>query len=217
VLVSGSDCCRKIREKEKVMKVKSWMSGDVHTITPDLPISEAVRIMTSRSIRHLPVVDQGEMIGLVTESNIRQYLSQPVDDVIIEDIMIVNPITIDINASIDSAAKLIHAYKIGCLPVLEKRKLAGIITTIDILAAFIELMGILEESSRIDVVVNENIGSIEDVMKIIRHNGGTVISVGLDAGSSHKRMYYIRLRKTGLEDIINAVNEAGHKVAAIVD
>ena len=199
------------------MKVKNWMSHEVHTIGPEKSIYDAVRLMTSNSIRHLPVVESEKMVGLVTESNIRQYLSQPLEDVTIEDIMIVNPITIDINASIDSAAKLIHAYKIGGLPVLEKRKLAGIITTIDILAAFIELMGILEESSRIDVVVNENMGSIEDVMKVIRDHGGTVISVGLEPGSSHKRMYYIRLKKTMLDNIIEAVNESGHKVAAIVD
>lgn len=199
------------------MKVKNWMSHEVHTIGPEKSIYDAVRLMTSNSIRHLPVVESEKMVGLVTESNIRQYLSQPLEDVTIEDIMIVNPITIDINASIDSAAKLIHAYKIGGLPVLEKRKLAGIITTIDILAAFIELMGILEESSRIDVVVNENMGSIEDVMKVIRDNGGTVISIGLEPGSSHKRMYYIRLKKIRLDNIIEAVNEAGHKVAAIVD
>ena len=199
------------------MKVKNWMSDAVHAITPKASISEAVRIMTSQSIRHLPVIDQEEMVGLITESNIRQYLSQPVEDITIEDIMIVNPITIDVNASIDSAARLIHDYKIGGLPVLEKRKLVGMITTIDILAAFIELMGILEDSSRIDVIVNEAVGSIEDVMKIIRSHGGTVISVGIDTPSSYKRIYFIRLKKIPLDDIIEAINSAGHKVAAIVD
>jgi acetoin utilization protein AcuB len=173
--------------------------------------------MTSKSIRHLPVVEDGEMVGFITESNIRQYLSQPVDDLTVADVMIVNPITIDHNASIDSAARLIHAYKIGGLPVLEKRKLTGIITTIDILAAFIELMGLLEESSRIDVAVDESKGSIEDVMKIVRSHGGTVVSIGLDTSASRKKVYYIRLKKIELDEIVKSIEGAGHKVISVLD
>lgn len=199
------------------MKVKNWMTRDIVTISPDMSIPDAVSLMISKSIRHLPVVDNGEMIGLVTESNIRQYLSQPVDDITIEDIMIVNPITIDPNSSIDSAARLIYQYKIGGVPVLEKRKLVGIITTIDILASFIEILGLLEESSRLDVALDESKGSIDDVMKLIRKHGGTVISVGLDAQSSRKKIHYIRLKKIELDEIVDSITKAGHKIVSVLD
>lgn len=66
--------------------------------------------------------------------------------------MILNPITIDPETSIDEAARIIYKYKIGGLPVITEGKLVGIITITDILEAFIELMGLLKSSSRLDVI-----------------------------------------------------------------
>jgi acetoin utilization protein AcuB len=201
------------------MKVKNWMAKDVITISPQNSISEAVKLMHLHSIRHLPVVKDDLMQGLVTESNLRQYfLPSMVHALNISDVMIVNPITVDPNASIDSAAKLIYKYKIGGLPVLEKsRKLVGILTITDILAAFIELFGLLKDSSRLDITLSEKGGTLDDVLRLIREKGGKVISVGVEALKSKKKVYYIRLEKGELESIINALENRGHKVISILD
>ncbi len=200
------------------MKVKNWMNKNVITITPDAGLKDAIEIMHYHSIRHLPVIDQDEMLGFVTESNLRQYLlTDLVNELTMADLMIINPITIDPNASIDSAARLIYQYKIGGLPVLEKRKLVGIITITDILGAFIELLGLLEDSTRLDIVLNEKQGSIDDVLKLIRNLGGKTISVGVDTQSSRKKVYYIRLEKVEIEPIIKAIEEMGHKVLSLID
>jgi len=200
------------------VKVKNWMNKNVITITPDAGLKDAIEIMHYHSIRHLPVIDQDEMLGFVTESNLRQYLlTDLVNELTMADLMIINPITIDPNASIDSAARLIYQYKIGGLPVLEKRKLVGIITITDILGAFIELLGLLEDSTRLDIVLNEKQGSIDDVLKLIRNLGGKTISVGVDTQSSRKKVYYIRLEKVEIEPIIKAIEEMGHKVLSLID
>ncbi len=200
------------------MKVKNWMNKNVITIPPDAGLKDAIEIMHHHSIRHLPVIDQEEMLGFVTESNLRQYLlTDLINDLTMADVMIINPITIDPNASVDSAARLIYQYKIGGLPVLEKRKLVGIITITDILGAFIELLGLLEESTRLDIVIDEKQGSIDDVLKVIRNLGGKTISVGVDTQSSRKKVYYIRLEKLEIEPIIHAIEDMGHKVLSLID
>ena len=200
------------------MKVKNWMNKNLVTITPDAGLRDAIEIMHHHSIRHLPVLDGGEMLGFVTESNLRQYLlTDMINDLNMADVMIINPITIDPNASIDSAARLIYQYKIGGLPVLEKRKLVGIITITDILGAFIELLGLLEESTRLDLVLNEKRGNIDDVLKLIRNLGGKTISVGVDAQSSRKKVYYIRLEKVEIEPIVNEIEKMGHKVLSLIE
>ena len=200
------------------MKVKGWMNKNVITISPDAGLRDAIEIMHHHSIRHLPVMKGTEMVGFVTESNLRQYLLTDImHDLTMSDVMIINPITIDPNASIDSAARLIYEYKIGGLPVLEKRKLVGIITITDILGAFIELLGLLEESTRLDVLIDEKKGSIDDVLKLIRGQGSRIISVGVDAQSSRRKVYYIRLEKTDIEPIIKKIESIGHKVLSLMD
>lgn len=200
------------------MKVKNWMNKNVVTISPDADLRNAIEIMHRHSIRHLPVVDGDRMLGFVTESNLRQYLlTDMLSELTTSDVMIINPITVDSNASIDYAARLIHEYKIGGLPVLDKRKLVGIITITDILGAFIELLGLLEESTRLDVLLNEKKGSIDDILKLIKEMGSKIISVGVDTQSSRKKVYYIRLKKTDVKPIIQKIEQSGHKVLALME
>ncbi len=200
------------------MKVKNWMITDLITIGPEASVRDAIALMHKHSIRHIPVVKGDVMEGLVTESNLRQYLFPAMmDDLNLEDVMIVNPITIDPNSSIDSAARLIHNYKIGGLPVMEKRKLVGIITITDILGAFIEFLGLLEDSSRLDVVIDEKNGNIDDVIRVIRELGGNIVSVGVDAPTSRKKIHYIRLDRCDLKPIVGAVEELGHRVVSVLD
>ncbi len=201
-----------------IVKVKNWMIRNLITISPYASINEAVELMHKNSIRHLPVVEDGRMQGLVTESNLRQYFMPAMaEGLIISDVMIVNPITVDPNASIDSAARLIYRYKIGGLPVLEKRRLVGILTITDILAAFIELLGLLKDSSRLDVVLSDKKDSLDDILRLIRQLGGRVISVGVEAQSSRKKVHYIRLEKGDLMPIVKALEAHGHKIVSVLD
>ncbi len=200
------------------MKVKNWMTKKLVTIEPYLSVRDAIHLMYKHSIRHLPVVKDGELVGLVTESNLRQYFyHQNLDNLTVEDVMIVNPITIDPNSTIDSAARLIHEFKIGGLPVLDKRSLVGIITIADILSAFLQFLGLLNESSRLDVILKEPAGNLEEVLAEIRRLGGQVISVGMEATSSKKKIHYIRLEKIDLLPIVKAIEEKGHKVVSVLD
>ena len=199
------------------MRIKHWMIKDVVTIGPEATVEEAIQLMKKHSIRHLPVVEETRLVGLVTESSIRQYLLLSVmDKLSIREVMIINPITIDADATIDEAARIIYRYKIGGLPVMQNGRLVGIMTVTDLLGAFIELMGILRSSSRIDVIPIHTDG-FDDVIEIIRNHGGKIISVGMDIHHSGKRIYYIRLEKCPLEPIAAALEMAGHQVVSLVE
>jgi acetoin utilization protein AcuB len=199
------------------VKVKNWMTRNIITVTPDTSLMQAIELMKTNSIRHLPVSKEQELYGLVTESNLRQYfLSEILAELKVSDVMILNPITIDSNATLDAAARLIYKYKIGGLPVLEKRKLVGIITNTDIVAAFIEFLGLLDKSARLDVMIAEN-GTLEDVLRIIRELGGKIISVVADAQATRKRVHCIRLERCELDKIIEALEKQNHKVLSILE
>jgi acetoin utilization protein AcuB len=201
------------------MQVKNQMSRKVVTIPPHTSILRAMEVMRENSIRHLPVVNGADFVGLVTEGGLRQAsLLSLVDKVSIEDVMIKTPFTISPEASIEEAAKIIHRHKIGGLPVLKGKRLVGILTIVDILESFLQLLGILKSSSRIDLVLGEKPQAFEEVSAIFRDHGAEIISVGM---SNHKdrekRICYFRLGKCQVEPIAGALKNRGYKVLSVLE
>ncbi len=199
------------------MKVKNWIKREPVTIQRTAKLQDALELMKKHSIRHLPVVDDGQLVGFITESDIRQFFfPSMVEDIPVHQVMVINPITINANASIEMAARLIHDYKIGGLPVLDKKKLVGVITASDLLSAFIDVMGLLKASARLDVLVDRKDG-VEEVTRIIKEHGCEIISVATESHSSRQKVYYFRLEKTDLEPVVQALEEAGYKVLSVMD
>jgi len=197
------------------MKVKSWMVTEVITASPEDTVEEAIQLMRRFSIRHIPIIENGKLVGLVTESNLRAYLSSEKLQLPLKEVMILNPITVDPETSIDEAARIIYKYKIGGLPVITEGKLVGIITITDILEAFIELMGLLKSSSRLDVIPKKD--NLDEVLEIIRKGGGKIISIGMDVNLNGEKVYFIRLEKIALDKIASDLETSGHKVVSLVE
>jgi acetoin utilization protein AcuB len=206
-------------EEGKTMQVKSQMSRKVVTIPPHTSILRAMEVMHENSIRHLPVVKQDDLVGLVTEGDLRQAsLLSMVDKVSIEDVMIKNPFTISPEASIEEAAKIIYLHKIGGLPVVKGKKVVGIITIVDLLGSFIQLLGILKSSSRIDVVLGGKPHAFEEVSAIFRDYGAEIISVGMSNHKDRKkRVYYFRLGKGQVRPIAASLKRKGYKVKSVLE
>lgn len=202
------------------MKVKNRMIKKVVTISKGATVQDALKLMKKHSIRHLPVVeenDKSSMVGLVTEGGLRQFFFlSMVENISVQDAMAINPIIIEPNANVELAASLIHRQKIGCLPVVEKKKLVGIITTTDILAAFIEMMGLLKASSRIDLELKGEEGSIEEISRIVKENNSEIISIGIVNRSPRKKLQYIRLQKCDPEPIVKSLKKHGYKVVSVM-
>lgn len=199
------------------MKVKNFMQKNVITISKDALLQDAGNLMKQHVIRHLPVVEDGQLIGFITERDLRQFFFPSQEkDILVQEVMVLNPITVNINASIEKAARLIHDYKIGGLPVLDKKQLVGIITAIDLLSAFIGMMGLLRDSARIDVLIDKR-GGVEEVTRIIKEHGCEIISVSTAMYSSRRKLYCFRIEKGELDKAIETLEESGHKVVAVVD
>ena len=201
------------------MKIKSWMQPTPVTINREALLQDAQKLMKENDFRHLPVVDEDEnMVGFITESDLREFsFPSMVDDIPVHQVMVINPITINQNSSVETAAKIIHDYKIGGLPVLDKKKLVGIITLSDLLSAFIELLGLLKSSTRLDVIVSKK-GGVDDVTRIVKKYGGEIVSVALESQTSRRKVHYFRLDKCeDVEPIIKALEKAGHKVISVME
>ena len=201
------------------MKINALMIPDPITITEKASVSDAIELMKVNSIRHLPVVSQKKIMkGFLTLADLKQGLiPSMVGDLTLTDLMIKKPITVDPDNDIEIAAQLIYKHKIGGIPVVKKNKLVGIITESDILRAFIDMMGILTASSRIDVVVKDEPGLFKKALQIINDNGGDIINVGMAAQQTSKRIYYFRLSVCKTDIIKKALENSGFEVADAMD
>ena len=201
------------------MKINDLMIPDPITITEKASVSDAIELMKVNSIRHLPVVSQKKVMkGFLTLADLKQGLiPSMVADLTLTDLMIKKPITVDPDSDIEIAAQLIYKHKIGGIPVVKKNKLVGIITESDILRAFIDMMGILTASSRIDVVIKDEPGSFRKALQVINDNGGDIINVGMTARQTSKRTYYFRLSVCKTDIIKKALEDSGFEVPDAMD
>ena len=201
------------------MKINALMIPDPITITENASIQEAIELMKINSIRHLPVVGTDNRLkGFVTLSDLKQgFIPSMLGDVSLADLIIRNPIVVRPDDDVESAARLIYKHKIGGMPVVKNDKLVGIITETDILRAFIDMMGLLTASSRIDLVVGDEPGAFRNVSQIINDNGGDIINVGITAQEISKRVYYFRLSACNTTVIKKALEKEGYKVVDAMD
>ena len=200
------------------MKVKNWINKKPITISRTALLQDAMQLMKENNIRHLPVLDDSELVGFITESDLRQFsFPSMVEEIPVHQVMVTNPLTISADASIENAAKIIHDNKIGGLPVLQDEQLVGVITASDLLSAFIEVMGLLKTTIRLDVQANEENGDIDVVTKIIKDCGSEIINVAMDSSESKKKVYYFRLESCDTDPVVQALEKAGHKILSVMD
>ncbi|MEA3437728.1 MAG: CBS domain-containing protein [Thermodesulfobacteriota bacterium] len=201
------------------MKINDLMIQDPITITEEASVSDAIELMKVNSIRHLPVVSQKKLLkGFLTLADLKQGLiPSMLGDLTLTDLMIKGPITVEPDNDIEIAAQLIYKHKIGGIPVVKKNKLVGIITESDILRAFIDMMGILTASSRIDVMITDEPGSFRKALQVINDNGGDIINVGMTARQTSKRTYYFRLSACKTDIIKKALEDSGFEVPDAMD
>lgn len=138
------------------MQVCNWMTKEVLTVTGATGLREAVELMKARKIRHLPVVEDERLIGIVTDRDLRQAMpprtlsldvhevDHLLDKVRVRDIMTKRVVGVSADVSIAKAADLMVRNKIGCLPVLDGEALVGMITESDILRAVADRQAVFE-------------------------------------------------------------------------
>ena len=195
------------------------MVHDPVTITSTASIGDAIELMKVNSIRHLPVVSRGKKLeGFLTLADLKQGLiPSMLGDLTLRDLMIEEPITVSPDDDIEFAAQLIYKNKIGGMPVVKGDRLAGIITATDILRTFIDMMGILSSSSRIDVVIGDRAGGLKKAIQIINDSGGDIINVGMTAQNHDHRIYHFRLAACATADIKKALQKEDYEVMAAMD
>jgi acetoin utilization protein AcuB len=122
-----------------VMTVGDVMTSRLVTIGPETPCQEARRLMDHHRIRHLPVVAGGRLVGVVSDRDVRSAASGS-PGTVAGRIMTPDPVTVTSGTRIEHAARLMLDARFGSLPVVVDASLVGIVTSTDLLRAFVRVL-----------------------------------------------------------------------------
>lgn len=147
------------------MFVRDMMRSPVTTLSVGATLGEAYALFEAHGFRHLPVLDQGRVVGVLSDRDLRFATSSfcltphtAGDPVTLA--MSTHVLTADPLDPVEDAAKIMREHKIGCLPVVDGGELVGILTGMDLLDALISLTGVTKPTSRLEVALTDKPGEL---------------------------------------------------------
>jgi acetoin utilization protein AcuB len=126
------------------------MSVEPATVGPKDSLQKVVSLLRRRDIRSVPVVENGRLIGVVTDRDVRQVapayplfrdeeeIHRYTENLTVTAAMTADPMTIAPDAPLVEAAKVLETYRISSMPVVDDRRLVGMLTVTDVLRVFVE-------------------------------------------------------------------------------
>ena len=209
------------------MYVGRIMHTDLVTVTPDTTLVQARDIIAEKQIKHLLVVDKNEeLIGIISDRDLKQSWASPATalsahelnyllvKLTVEMIMIKKIITIPPGTTVERAAQIMQETRISALPVVDDKKLVGIITTTDVMEVLLVGIGFDRESARFSVIVGDRVGVVAEVTHILKESQVNIRSLFTWPDKKHPGIYQLVMR-VAAEDkdrAITAIKEGGFNV-----
>jgi acetoin utilization protein AcuB len=205
------------------MIVEEIMKTDVAVLLPTDTIADAIRLMDTRKIRHIPIVDQDKHLqGLITVAKIREAtpsifhanehpedLKKPLETIMEKNVITGHPLDF-----VEEAAGLFYEHKISCIPIINDGKLIGIVTETDLLRTMVELTGAHQPGSQIEIKVPNLAGVLSEITAVIKKRNANILSVLVytDKKDNHYKILVIRVQTINPTALIQDLKQAGHQV-----
>jgi acetoin utilization protein AcuB len=193
------------------------MTKRVVTVSPVATLQEAYEIMQSGHIRHLPVVEEDRLAGVITDRDLRLATSllAPAPfapQARVGDVMNRTVLTSDALDPVEDAARTMREHKIGCLPVLEEGRLAGIVTGIDLLDALLKLTGVTAPSGRLELRLPDRPGELARLTGLVSERNVNIHSLLTYPEERECVRTVLRVNTIETRPLASALREAGFDV-----
>jgi acetoin utilization protein AcuB len=201
------------------------------TIGPDASFYEARTLIHDKGIRHLPVIDKkNRLVGIVTDRDIREAAPSDATLLSVQELnyllgklnvsSFMTPkeklITITPDALVEEAVQLMHTNKIGCLPVLEEKKLYGIFTETDALNLLVDIFGLKQKGTRLTISVEDKPGALLGILEIFKKYRVNVISlVSPSFTVEGNRIAAVRIKTEEYKDVVQDLEKADYPVLSV--
>ncbi len=207
------------------MFVADRMTRNPISIKPDDKVDTAAALLKEHKIRRLPVVENGKLVGIVTDKDLmrvspsaattlsRYEINSLLAKISIREIMSDKVISVNENAPIEEAALLMSMNKIGGVPVTtDVGAVVGVITETDIFNALVEIMGLSEGKDRITIEVDNKVGVVQDIAGIFANAGFNIDSFVTCKKDMGKYDIIVRGNFMDAEDLLQELENHGYHV-----
>ena len=210
-----------------MLLVRDSMTREVVTISPQTTAAEALALVREKGIRHLPVMEEGGLVGLVSDRDLRSTTpalgdparAEALQKIRVWSVMVRDVLTAHPEDPIEQAANTMREKKIGCLPVLEAGELAGILTSSDVMEALVYLIGAHEPGSRVEVLMPDRPGTLAGVAGLFGELGINIVSVVAGArqeapegGVLEGRIGIFKIDTIDPKGAVEVLQQAGYRV-----
>jgi len=210
-----------------MLQVKDSMTREIVTLAPDETVGTALALCRERRIRHLPVLSEGRLLGIVSDRDLRSAtpaFGEPeraaaLQEILVEDVMATDVIVALPDDPIEQAANTMRERKIGCLPVVEGEDIVGILTVSDVMTALVYLVGANEPGSRMEVAVPDRPGALAGAAGIFGMCGINIVSAAMgptrepeEEGAIRERIVVFRVDTIDTTEVVGYLEEAGYSV-----
>ena len=197
------------------------------TASPDTSVLKAREMMDTHKISHLPVTDgKAHLLGIVTDRDLKQAWASPastlsvyeltyiLQKLTVEAIMTTDVITATPDLTIERAALIMHDHKIGALPVVEGKRLVGIITCTDLMEVLLMALGMGEESGRLSVLARNRIGVLAEIGRIMQQAAINILSIVTTPLRGYEDVWQLimRVNLAVQPEAVRVLEQAGFKV-----
>lgn len=207
------------------MFVINRMTKNPMTVTADTKVDEVAHLMKKHNFRRLPVVDDGKLVGFLSDSDLMRVAPSPATTlskyeinsllakICVRDIMKKDVVSVNVDATIEEAALIMYKNKIGGMPVVSNMgAVVGVITETDIFKTFVDVMGLADGKTRITLEVTDKIGVVKDIAEIFGQAGVSIDSLITCKKEDNKYEIVIRGDITNIDDIKAKLEAKGYKV-----
>jgi acetoin utilization protein AcuB len=208
------------------MFVGKRMTRNVITVSRGDTLKFASDLLHENRIHQLPVVEGGDLIGFVSGTDIRNSTFEAptvsengemvVKNRTVEEIMTSEVITVSPWDTVEDALLIFHKKRLGALPVVEGKKLVGIITKADVLAAFCDTLRIEEPGVRIEVLLPREAASLIQLVRNLAEMKTEIRSLILSP-LGEGFVAFIRLSTIDVAPVKKSLRDAGFTVPELSD
>ncbi|OYZ24354.1 MAG: hypothetical protein B7Y39_01475 [Bdellovibrio sp. 28-41-41] len=124
-------------------KVQKYMTPSPRSIGYDRPLSQAIAVMSELRIRHLPVLKDGKLVGILSDRDVKLVASfEDIDPekILVEEACTFDPYCVSSESDLNEAVNYMAKKKYGCAVVVDSGKLVGILTEVDVYKAFTDFL-----------------------------------------------------------------------------
>ena len=211
------------------MLVRDRMTRDPITITPDVSLHDALRMMRENKVRRLPVLDQkGNLVGIVLERDLLYASPSPatslsvyelnylVAKIRVEELMTRKVITVEDDCPLEDAARVMVDNRISGLPVMRGHRVVGMITESDLFKTFLELLGARTPGLRVTIRVVEGQGVLARLTQELAARGANIATLGTFGGDDPtSREIVVKIQQLGRQDMLDIAAKLDAEVVDI--